>query len=244
MYRFAVILTHNRPDLLRQTWAAIGSQVDVVIIMDNASDPPVDAETFDSAAVGGTWLTAVCAVPDQPPNLSQLWNYGLGWAKTLWGRYVAFGESDGGTERPYVAVLCDDAPPPPGWFDAVTAAMDAQHAAGVDVVIGCSAPEPFGWIGEPRVKTARDSDLTGRMPGWAWIIDPSYPVRPDLRFEWWWGDTDLDIQAREAGGMVMIGSHPVPNLRPNDFSARPEQAAQVAADSQRFVDKYNGWRPW
>ncbi len=244
MHRFAVILTHNRPELLRQTWEAIGPQVDVVIIIDNASDPAVDSEQFDARAIDGQWLTCVCPVPDQPPNLSQLWIYGIAWSKIMWDRYQASYAADWAA-RPYVAVLCDDAPPPPGWFEAVTGAMAARRSEGLDCVIGCSAPEPFGWIGgEPRVKTARDSDLTGRMPGWAWIIDPSYPVRPDPRFEWWWGDTDLDIQAREAGGMVMIGSHPVPNVRPNDFSARPAQAAQVAADSQRFVDKYDGWRPW
>lgn len=239
MHRFAVILSHNRPELLRQTWAAIGPQVDMVIIIDNASDPPIDVDHFDSTEHFGEWLTLVLTEPTQPPNLSAMWAQGIDTAHRHGELWNLDQDTD---ERALVAVLCDDAPPPPGWFAAVTDAMAARRGAGLDCVIGCSAPEPFGWIGDPRVKTERDSDLMGRMPGWAWIIDASYPVRPDPQFEYWWGDTDVDIQAREAGGMLMIGSHPVPNLVPNGWTGR--MAEQVAVDSQRFVDKYGGWRPW
>lgn len=226
MQRLAVILTHNRPELLVETWAAIGPQVDVVIIIDNASSPPVDVKSVTSEQ----WPTLVMSYPDQPPNLSRMWNFGIAMAQAV--------RRDWSDDRRRIAVLCDDAPPPPGWFDVVTEAMDATGA-----VVGCSAPEGFGWIGAPVVKTGPDSDIMRRMPGWAWILDPSRPVRADERFEWWWGDTDLDWQARAAGGMVIIGSHPVPNRRPNDFTARPEQSAQAGADSARFVAKH-GWRPW
>jgi hypothetical protein len=229
MHRYAVILTHNRPELLRETWAAIGPQVDMVLIMDNASEPPVNFEQFH----GDPWLTMVLTVPDQPPNLSALWNKGI---EIMMRQHVL--QVDEAAPPARVAVLCDDAPPPPGWFDAVGAAMASTGAA-----LGCSAAEPFGWRGEPVLKVERDSDLAKRLTGWAWVIDPVSPVRADERFEWWWGDTDLDWQARAAGGMVIIGDHEVPNRRPNEFSGRPGQAAQIAADSQRFVDKY-GWRPW
>ena len=235
MHRFAAILTHNRPDLLRETWCAIGPQVDMVIVIDNASDPAVDPESLH----GETWRTAVLHVPEQPPNLSRLWNLAIATALTLYESRTTLerAESDGGAPR--LAVLCDDAPPPVGWFWAVGEAMDAHPGC----VIGASAPQPFGWAGEPKVKGEPDADLTRRMPGWAWVIDLRTQVRADERFEWWWGDTDLDWAARFAGGMVMIGTHPVPNVRYHDFSNRPEQAAQIAADSQRFVDKH-GWRPW
>lgn len=230
MNRFAVILAHNRPELLCETWCAIGPQVDLVIVIDNASAPPVDADALTAPG----WATVVIRVPDQPPNLSRLWNIGIDRAVDAYEGQA--GEDKG---RPFVAVLCDDAPPPPGWFAAVTAAMAETGA-----VVGASAPLGFTFPGQPhRVKRERDSDLAGRMPGWAWILDPVSPVRPDERFEWWWGDSSVDWEAREAGGMVLIGTHAVPNLRPNEFSVRPEQAAQIAVDSQRFVDKY-GWRPW
>lgn len=241
MHRFAVILTHNRPELLRQTWAAIGPQVDVVIIIDNASEPAICADDFASATTGGTWLTAVATETTQPPNLSQMWLDGIEMAKRMW-ELNQLDDDDSTAPRPYVAVLCDDAPPPGGWFEAVTAAMAARRAEGSDCVIGCSAPQGYEFAGPPRVKTARDSDLGGRMPGWAWIVDPTYPVRPDPRFAYWWGDTDVDIAARDAGGMLTIGSHAVPNLVPNGWTGR--MVEQIAVDSQRFVDKYGGWRPW
>ncbi len=233
MHRFAVILAHNRPELLHETWQAIGPQVDMVIIIDNASDPPVNYQEFHSLE----WFTDVMTIPDQPPNLSKLWALGIDHAMLLLVPHLAAGWQQQ-AEPPFIAVLCDDAPPPPGWFEAVTQAMIATGAP-----VGCSAPEPFGWGGPPRVKTAPDSDLTGRLCGWAWILDPISPVRPDPRFEWWWGDSSVDWDARAAGGMVMIGSHPVPNHRPNDFTARADLMAQSGKDGERFAEKY-GSRPW
>lgn len=228
MNRFGVILAHNRPELLCQTWCAIGPQVDMVIVIDNASTPPVDERVLH----GEDWATAVMRVPDQPPNLSRLWNIGI-------ARAIDVHEARAGDEkeRPFVAVLCDDAPPPPGWFDAVTQAMVETGA-----VVGASAPEGFTFPGQPpRVKRERDRDLAGRMPGWAWILDPVSPVRPDENFAYWFGDTQLDWDARAAGGMVLIGDHPVPNRISDGWTGH--MAAQVALDAQYFVDKH-GWRPW
>lgn len=225
MNRFAVVITHNRPELLRQTWEAIGPQVEMVVILDNASDPPVDHRFLHAQG----WRTAVVKVPDQPPNLSKLWRLGITLVTGL-----LIGQDN--SYDAHIAMLCDDAPPPPGWFGAV---CDAMRETGAPV--GCSSP--WGWGSGLRVKTAPDNDLAGRMPGWAWIIDPVSPVRPDERFEWWWGDTDIDWQARSAGGMVMIGSHPVPNVRPNDFTARSDLYAQSGVDRGRFAEKY-GSCPW
>lgn len=228
MHRYAVILTHDRPELLRETWCAIGPQVDLVIIIDNASSPPVDFDEYH----GDPWFTAVLTIPDQPPNLSALWNQGIAAAMKMHTM-----QRDAALAEPaLIAVLCDDAPPPEGWFDAVAAAMAETGA-----VVGASAPEPFGWHGPPRVKLQQDSDLAGRMPGWAWILDPISPVRPDERFAYWWGDSGVDWDAREAGGMVLIGTHPVPNRIPNGWTGK--MADQIVIDSQRFIEKY-GWRPW
>jgi hypothetical protein len=224
MQRFAIILTHNRPELLRQTWEAIGPQVDMVIIIDNASDPPVDATSLHASS----WKTAVIQIPDQPPNISRMWNQGI-------DALMALVEP---REEARIAILCDDAPPPAGWFDAVTAAMAETGA-----VVGCSAPEGFTF-GGMRVKTEPDSKLMERMPGWAWILDPVSPVRPDESMLLWWADTSVDWDARKAGGMVMIGSHPVPNILPSGFMAtHPELIAQAGQDGLAFAAKW-GFRPW
>jgi hypothetical protein len=223
MERLALILTHNRPDQLRQTWEAIGPQVELVLILDNASDSPVTAAGFR----GETCFTVIVPIPDQPPNISRMWNQGIEKLTKL---------ADPGA---HIAVLCDDAPPPAGWFDAVTAAMAETGAA-----VGCSAPQGFEFSGAPRVKTAPDSDLAGRMPGWAWILNPHSSVRADESMLLWWADTSVDWEARAAGGMVMIGSHPVPNLLPNGFMAtRPDLVHQTGQDGLAFQARW-GPLPW
>jgi hypothetical protein len=229
--RFAVILTHNRPELLRQTWQAIGSQVDMVIIIDNASDPPVDFEEYH----GDPWLTAVIAIPDQPPNLAYLWNVGIAQSTLMYGAQRDF-ETAGSL---HIAFLCDDAPPPAGWFEAVTAAMAETGA-----VVGCSDPWNSMPAGTCRLKTDHGGGLGERMPGHAWILDPVSTVRPDETMRWWWCDTDIDWQARQAGGMVMVGGFPVHNVHPNDFTTRrPELGQQAGEDGLTFVAKW-GSRPW
>lgn len=223
MNRFAVVLTHNRPGMLVDCVTAIHTQVDVTLVIDNASTPPVDHATLPSSA---EHRVAVRQVPDQPPNLARLWNLGFDVAANL---------ADG--DPWWIAVLCDDALVPPGWVDAVTAAMVDTGAAA-----GCS--NPWGHQHPPRVKTEPDSDLMGRMPGWAFILDGSRGIRADETMKWWFLDTDLDWQARAAGGMVMIGGHPVPNRAPNEYTVGvPGLAEQAGRDRERFAVKH-GRCPW
>lgn len=230
MNRYAIILTHNRPELLRECVAAIEPQVDGVIVIDNASDPPVRA--LDLPPTG---LLEVVGIPDQPPNLAALWNRGIATA-AVWAHAAAIATH----VQPgswWLAVLCDDAIVPDGWFAAVTDAMAQTGAAA-----GCS--NPWGTAHAPRVKTAPDSDLMGRMPGWAFILDGSKGLRADESMHFWWCDTDLDWQARAAGGMVMIGGYPVPNRLPNDFlTTVPGLNEQAGRDGEAFAAKWSG-RPW
>lgn len=220
---FAVVITHNRPALLRETVQAIGPQVDMVIVIDNASHPPVVLEGRDELAVESL---VILRDPTQPPNLARLWKDGLHAAMTAYEAAWIKG-------KPYVAFLCDDAPPPPGWFAAVTQAMEETGC-----VVGCSGGDVT------RVKTCVDADISGRMPGWAWILDPVSTVRPDPSMAWWWLDTDIDFQARTAGGMVRIVGYPVPNQRPNEYTASmPWAAERIGKDTVAFEAKY-GPRPW
>lgn len=226
--RFAVVVTHNRPALLVECMAAIGPQVDTVIVIDNASDPPVELEALPQQT-GGGHTVVLAAVPDQPVNLPRLWNVGLSIAQVMATHAVI--------EEPgpcHVAVLCDDAIAPPGWYDAVVAAMTETGAA-----VGCSTS-----TATVTLKTAPDSDLMGRMTGWAWILNPASGVRPDESMAFWWCDTDIDWQARAAGGMVTIGGYPVENRLPNDHLVHvPGLGEQAGRDGEAFVAKH-GFRPW
>lgn len=221
----AIILTHNRHELLRSCVAAIVPQVDVSLVIDNASSPPVPLTLFDGIVEGGH-VGMLTHVPDQPPNLSALWADGMKAMRQHGVRYCAF--------------LCDDTEPPAGWFEAVTDAMRDLGAAG-----GCTSA--FGYTDGRMLKTAPDGDLMHRMVGWAFVIDLQSPVEPDLSLRWWWTDTDMDWQARAAGGMVNLGAGPgfvVPNHRPGEYTATiPELYQQSGDDGVTFERKYGG-RPW
>lgn len=222
MIKCAVIITHNRPDLLKQTVNAIAPQVEEVIILDNASETPVNLQWFEDC--GSRAGISVTFISTQPPNLAELWAEGIRQVKAMGDGYIAF--------------LCDDSPPPPGWYDAVLWGMQETGAA-----IGCSSP----WGGPTSylaVKTQPDRDIGGRMPGWAFVLDSRSSVRPDTSMHWWWFDTDLDFQARLAGGMVMIGGYPVENIHPNEYTySRPWASERIHFDTIAFEAKW-GPRPW
>jgi glycosyltransferase involved in cell wall biosynthesis len=222
MNRFGIILTHNRPALLDECIKAIAPQVDIVIVVDNASDPPVDWYNLPEEVSG-------IYVEEQPPNLSRLWNIGIESATVM--------ALDDGEEF-FIALLCDDAIVPAGWFEAVTTAMKQN-----DAVAGCSSPynDPVGFV---LKKTAPDSDIVYRMPGWAFVLDGNKNLRADERLHWWWCDTDLDWRARAAGGMVVVGGYPVPNRLPNDFTLNvPGLLDQAGQDGLVFAE-IHGSRPW
>jgi hypothetical protein len=234
---FAIVLTHNRPELLMETVAAIGPQVQCVVVIDNASEPPIALTDFPTLGAEGYRLVLL-TVPDQPPNLSALWNRGFDAVQQLREFAMIAGEYEQAT----IAVLCDDAPPPPGWFAAVRAGLVDEQGSTTGHAVACTSP----WgSGESTVKLAPDGDLYRRMPGWAWAINPDSGVRADESLRWWWNDTDIDWQARAHGGMAMVPGPAVPNHRPNDFTAtRPELGAQCGLDRMTFEAKWGAPCPW
>lgn len=216
--RGAFIMAHNRQELLDQTIAAIRPQVDTVMVLDNASDPKLTIPE----GVGSMY------VPDQPPNLAKWWNIGLDFMAKWYGQK--------GLEYD-VALLCDDAIVPDGWFTAITRAMrETGTAAG--------SSQPDGYPQLPMVKYDMDGDIRNRMCSWAFIVDGASTVRADESMHWWWFDTDFDIMMRRNGGTVLIGTHPAPNRQPNYYTyAKPELGEQAGRDGATFTAKW-GRTPW
>lgn len=214
--RGCIILAHNRQAFLTRAIEAVRPQVDTVMVLDNASEPPLAVPD----GVGTMYIE------EQPPNLAKFWNFGLeffcSWFKG----------------RPHdVAVICDDAIVPAGWFAAVTSAMRETGAT-----VGCS--DPFGYAHPPRLKTEPDRAIMERMPGWAWIVDGNQGLRADERLRWWYLDTKLDWDARRMNGMVMIGGYAVSNEQPGHYTnVKPELGEQAGRDREAFTE-IEGWRPW
>ncbi len=214
--RAAFVMAHNRQEMLDQAVAAIQPQVDMVLVLDNASSPKLTV----AEGVSSMYL------PHQPPNLARWWNVGMNFFGCWYG------------EQPYdLAILCDDAIVPEGWFDAVTQAMRSS---------GCVAgsANPFGHQHGPMVKRCMDSDIMHRMCSWAFIVDGATNVRADESMHWWWFDSSLDIDLRRSGGTVLIGSHATPNSQPNYYTnLKPELGEQAGRDREAFVARY-GQTPW
>jgi len=220
--KFALIPTHNRHLDLTNTINDIRPQVNQIYVIDNGSEPPV----HELLCGDGYNLDNVVIIRDseQPPNLSRLWNLGLDQISMVTGGQYK------------VAVLNDDTRIRPGWFDAVTEAMDRTGA-----VAGCSSPWD-GRLTQELLKTQPDADLMNRMVGWAFVLRGESHLRFDERMRWWWSDTKMDWDARRAGGMVIIPSHRVDNLYPNASTTGvlAEQAGQDRLTFQRI----EGWNPW
>jgi len=220
--RYAIILTHNRPQLLQRCLEAIIPQVDRIWIVDNASDPVVARDP--------SWLSDIYIlhIHQQPPNIAAMWNKAFSTVDLnhAWSRRHQ--------ESYDLAVLCDDAIVPAGWFYLVSAGM-RKHGA---------AAAATGSVTAPILKTVPDHDIANRMPGWAFMLAGEKHLRADERLKWWWCDTDLDWKARSAGGMVLLPGPVVPNEGYNEYTAaRPELMQQSGVDGETFKS-IHGWRPW
>lgn len=226
--RLAVIATHNRPDELARAITALAPQCNLIIVIDNASDPPA------FPVVPGA-IIHLMRDDEQPPNLSRLWNLGLNEADALARQWDLLDES-GAYD---VAIVNDDAIVPPGWFDAVSGAMRAHEGASA----ACSDPHGLIRPGEAVVYRAdAAANVFTRVAGWAFMLCGEVGLRFDESMRWWCGDDDMSMQARRAGGLVHIGGYPVPNTGANS-STVGVLAEQAEKDMQTFVDKWN-CRPW
>lgn len=213
--RYAVILTHNRPEMLADTVRDIAPQCDHVLVVDNASDPPVQRGDLAPGNV------EVMTVPDQPPNLARLWNTALD---------VIAARLDG--VRYDVALLCDDLDIPDDWYDRVSRTLRENNAS--------AASGHKHWTpGQFIIKTRLDQDIMNRMAGEAFILPGEKGLRADESMHWWYLDDDVDWQARVADGMVIAPGPGVQNRLPNHWTVtKPELGEQAGRDAAAFAAKW------
>jgi hypothetical protein len=218
--KFALILGYNRPSEIQDVIDDIAPQVDYILVIDNASQPPLHTQVQKPTKTPSTFLRDMT----QPANLPRLWNIGFEQIRML---------ADGVHK---IAVLTDDVRIPAGWMDTVCEAMDRTGAAA-----GCTSPWN-GHLTQELLKVSPDSDIMNRMFGPAFVLRGETGIRADERLKWWWNDTDLDWKARGAGGMVVVPGRPVLNRYPN-ASTTGVNAEQAGRDRQAFQEIW-GWNPW
>lgn len=214
-----MITTHNRPTELHRLVTSITPQVDYVMIIDNASEPPVDFSRYYEH-------TLVIRDEEQPPNLYRLWNIGLD--------AVAMHASPNCAEWD-VALLNDDADVPAGWYDTVAEAL----RSGVFAAASTASHSPISAL---SVSTQPGGALFDRMCPWAFITRGESNLRADETFRWWYGDTDYEWRCRQNGGVIRVPGPTVANTLANS-TTHGELAEQAGRDGLYFAQKW-GYRPW
>lgn len=225
--RYAVIPTHNRHDELTALVTQLSRQCDGIVIIDNASTPAVSSRTlYDETG----WDVNITVIRDmeQPPNLSRLWNVGLDAVKIVCDLT--------GEDLWDVAIFNDDAVVPDDWWDGVSHYMREYN-------VTLASRRCYAKVTtDPKIKTKPDEIITDRLCGWAFMMRGETGLRADERFRWWYGDTDLDWQARQLNGMLLAPGEPVGN-RYADQSTQGVLAEWATRDSVAFREKW-GWLPW
>jgi GT2 family glycosyltransferase len=216
--RYAIIPTHNRPARLLALVASLGTQCDHIVVLDNASEPPVDVEKLERAA--GDALVQVFRDEEQPPNLARFWN-------TMFDACAhAAKERD---EDVYdVAVLNDDSVVPAGWYDACSTGLRGHDTA----VISHTTPTT------PALLTELHNDPYNRMTPHAFVIRGEADMRADEAMLWWYFDSDLDQRARLAGGVLSVNGPRVANALANT-TTRGVLAEQAEKDRATFEAKWS-----
>lgn len=183
--RFAVIPTHNRPQRLLALVASLATQVNHIVVLDNASDPAVDVWDLTRAAPDVT--VEVLRDEEQPPNLSRFWNVLLD--------HAAKSAMDAEAAQWDVAVFNDDAIVPAGWFDVCSTVLRGHETAAV-AHTGTSPVHHHELV--DAYPYARDK----RMCPWAFVTRGEIGLRADESLRWWYGDDDFCRQAIDAGGVI------------------------------------------
>lgn len=229
--RYAIIPTHNRREQLTQLVTTLRDRCDVTVIIDNASQPAITPEWFVQRDEQPASSMKIIIVRDdeQPPNLSRLWNVGFD--------VIAAHAAQLDVTRWDVAILNDDTVLPGDWYDAVSLALRDHLTA----VVACGATTDH--VCAPILHTdPHNGSILTRMTPWAFIIRGELNVRADESLHWWWGDTDLDWQARQLGGVLIIPGYVALNTLANS-TTHGVLAEQAARDGETFRQKW-GWRPW
>jgi GT2 family glycosyltransferase len=212
--RYAIIPTHNRPELLTALVTSLGRQCDRIVVLDNASEPAVDEEQLQTAA-GVPVL--VLRDEEQPPHLSRYWNVMLD----------AVAES-ADSDVYDVAILNDDSVMPAGWYDACATPLREHETA----VIAHTTPTT------PALLTELHNRPNNRMTPHAFVIRGELGHRADESMRWWYFDTDLDLRARQAGGVLSVPGPQVVNSRANSTTVGL-LAGQAQADHGAFAAKWS-----
>jgi GT2 family glycosyltransferase len=157
--------------------------------------------------------------------LHRMWNTGLDMAQQAAG------------SGPFnVIVLNDDVEIPTGFAAQLETGLRSHDDHWIAYPNWRDDDIPAG----AAVRTTSDKLAGQTMSGWAFMIRGESALRFDEQFSWWYGDSDLERQVREAGKYtVCVGGCTARHLDPlRSTLDDPERLAQAQLDEQRFAEKW------
>jgi len=223
--RYAVVPTHNRPARLLALVASLGTQCDLIEVLDNASSPPVYQEQLQ-AAVPPECIVYVVRDEEQPPNLARFWN-------VLFDHIAERNRNDYRTRGDVwdVAVFNDDSVVPAGWYDAAATALREHETA----VVAHTGDRPV-----PKLDLLTDFNFprSRRMAPHAFVVRGEAGLRADESMRWWYFDDDFCRQAILAGGVLAVPGPVVVNAEANSTTSGV-LAEQAEKDRATFEAKWS-----
>jgi hypothetical protein len=230
--RYAVIPTRNRPEQLTSLLRQLEGQVNLVYVVDNASDEPLSSLWLRQFA---DVRTIVVRDDEQPPHLYKMWNSAFNVIEST-ARVM-------GEKLWDVAVFNDDTSLPGDWYDYVANALSRNPSDDNRSVPAVACTYTHANYGEtPYLKTQIDGNIMTRMCPWAFVVRGELGLRADESMRWWWGDTDFEWQAIQAGGVLMLPGYTALNTLANS-TTHGVLAEQAGRDGETFALKWGG-RPW
>lgn len=159
----------------------------------------------------------VCKVEDLGDLNIQRW----------WSRGIEYAERLGATQ---VAVVNDDVT-----IDRETLPLLSRALTSTGAAIASPSREPFG----DGLHRGNLIPYEPRLWGSLWMLNLATGLRPNQAYRWWYGDNDLDIQARRHfGGVVLVPvtfEHHHPGERTGELTDLKELTDQ---DARLFEMQY------
>lgn len=214
---YVVIPVRDRHEMIANLLGQLIEQVDAsrIYVYDNESDPPQPA-----------WMRPIPA-PDT--GVFQMWNAGI-------DRAERHAQSEG-WDRWNVAVLNSDLSVAPNLLYTLARGLRSRPGIAIAYPNIYNEVVPYGDIAE-----IDNPNYAGQtMAGYCWMLAGETGLRIDGRYEYWYGDSDIERQARTAGyNVVSVGAARAPlHLDSSGHVTRERHRLdQARRDEARFAEKW------
>jgi GT2 family glycosyltransferase len=208
---YVVIASKNRPEMLQNLRTQLQGQCTEVIVYDNGyPTPPPDSHRAHTL------------------QLHEMWNQGI---------FLANKKAKGQPHN--VVIMNDDVEVESALLAKLELALrnnDDHWIAYPDdrgiLAVAGQDPLPFG-------RTQSDAGAGQTITGWCFMMRGEAKLRFDERFHWWYGDSDIEQQVREAGKYAVCVNAGVRHLDPvRSTLDDPEKIRLAVEDELAFAQKW------